>query len=466
MIVPGNSEPELATVKVAKKLSLPRYLYRANTNFISAFLDECYDEDINYYRVLNRSTVIISNPDYVKHVLLGNYENYRKADFQQNVLTPIVGHGLLTAEGEDWRRARRTIQPSFQHQRLLGFTQVMSNAAAKMAEDWRARSGTGEAFDINAEMMAITVDIICQTMFGNDITDRLDEIRPAISTIIIELGRSPVAELTGLAKYFPRKMKPHVLAALEIVDSMIAEFIEARRAEGVTGGSNHGDLLTMLLTAQDSETGKFLDHQQLRDEIITIFMAGHETTANALTWAFYALSQRAAVYDQVIAESRALLGGRPAEFKDLENLEFNRMAFEEAMRLYPPVPGFLRQAIEADEIDGHKIRAGTEVVISPWIIHRHRKLWDQPEKFDPSRFATDAVAGRDKYAYMPFGGGPRICIGLTFAMMEAQIILATLSQHYRLSLVPENAGGYKVEPLSRITLRPHFPMMMTAEPVA
>jgi cytochrome P450 len=323
---------------------------------------------------------------------------------------------------------------------------------------WQASKGNGEVLDVSTEMAQVTLDIICRTMFGSGI-DRaqVDAVRDASAIIAQDLGTPPYADLLGLPRWFPRRLTRRVRRAIGNVQRLIEKIIVERRDNGEGG---HDDLLEMLLSVRDEETGEGMTDEQLRDEVITVFLAGHDTTANSLGWAWYLLSQHPEVEARLGDEVENVLGGRLPVYEDLAKLPYTKMIFEEALRLYPPAPAFMREAIAEDQVGDLRIPAGAQVTIAPWLSHRHRELWDRPDDFVPERFAPENSKDRHRYAYIPFGGGPRICIGNAFAMMEGPLILATIAQRYRLRLVE----GHIVEPQSKITLWPKNGLRMTLEP--
>jgi cytochrome P450 len=285
-----------------------------------------------------------------------------------------------------------------------------------------------------------------------------DDIGPIVEEAVSRYQREvrpSLVDLLNLPDWWPR---PDTRRWSHIFDHFDAVIDRLVRRETAAGGETK-DLLARLLEARDAETGRAMDPRELRDQVVTIFMAGHETTAQALTWTWYLLSQHPAEEATFHAELERVLGGRAPRFEDLARLRYTRMVLEESMRLYPPAHTMSREALAEDEIEGHRVAKGSVVSIVPWVIHRHRMLWDRPDVFDPERFAPERAAERPRFAYIPFGGGPRICIGASFAMTEALIILAMLAQRYRLSLAPDAA----IEPVGLITLRPRHGLPMRLE---
>ena len=386
----------------------------------------------------------LNDPDAVRRVLVDNHRNYPKSRSYE-ALKLVLGHGLLTSEGDFWRRQRRLAQPAFHKERLASFAKLMVADTTSMLERWRG-VGTDTPFDVHEEMMRLTLRIVTRTLFSTDSDADADAVGKAITVAhrlhqrvrrragsVSRLG-SPRRRTSGSEKR-PRRS---ISWCLRIID-------ERRRPV-----DDAGDLLSHPHSAKDEETREQMTDRQLRDEVMTIVMAGHETTANNLTWTFYLLSKHPAVARRLRREVREVLGGRTPAIEDLPRLSYTRMVLEESLRLYPPAWVIERQAIAADEVGGYVVPAGTIVAICPYTLHRHTRYWANPEGFDPERFAASESAPRPKYTYLPFGGGPRLCIGNSFAMMEAQIILAMVAADCSLDL----ASGFPVELEPSVTLRP------------
>lgn len=329
----------------------------------------------------------------------------------------------------------------------------MAAETEALAERWRDKR---EPFDVCAEMMGLTLSIIAHTMFSSDLAGEIETVRRLMDEVVAQ--RPNLLDLFGLPRWLPRRQSKRYRAAVAGFDALVARLIAERRAEG----ADHGDLLSMLLAARDPETGEGMTDKQLRDEILTIFIAGHETTANALSWTWHLLAQHPEVEAKMRAELDRVLGGRAPTFADLAELKYTRMVFEEAMRLYPPAHTISRTAIGEDWIGGVRIPPGAVMIINIYVTHRNPTLWPEPENFDPERFAPEVIAKRPRFAYLPFGGGPRICIGNGFAVAEAMVILAVLAQRYHLRPAP----GHEVKPIGLVTLRAKDGIWMTAAPRA
>jgi cytochrome P450 len=435
----------------AQRLGLFEFIRRVRADQLSIIAPELYSADFTYNRILFLHSFLINKPEYIEHVLLTNHANYRKSHFTRHLLGPLLGNGLLTSEGELWRRQRRIAAPAFHTRRIGALVETVATSTERMLARWRA---IGEPFDLSAEMMAVTLDIVSRAMFSADVESEVEAIR-RLTGIVINL-RPSVLDLFGFPEWIPRYLPRRYRVAIAAFEALVAQLVAERRRDA----SDRGDLLSMLLSARDAETGEGMSDRQLRDEILTIFLAGHETTANALTWTFYLLARHPEAAAPLFAEVERVLGGRAPTFADLAELKWTRMVIEEAMRLYPPAHAIARTAIGEDKIGGVRVPPGASITISIYTTHRNPKLWPRPDEFDPERFAPAAVAARHRFAYLPFGGGPRICIGNGFAMAEAQVILAMIAQRYRLRL----AQGHAVEPIGLITLRPKHGLWVTLEP--
>ena len=408
--------------------------------------------DVVFFRIGPRRAFLITNPADVRHVLQDNARNYHKSPLYDK-LRQSLGNGLLTSEDEFWLRQRRIAQPAFHRQRIAALGCAMTQAAMEEAGRWERMASGRVAVDVGEQMMHLTRTVVLRTLLGAELGPYADKVDQAWATINRQIGESFWA--IGLMDAFSTRKRRHFNEARGVLQSAVEYAIAERRR----ASSDRLDLLSMLLSARDEETGEAMTDDQLRVEVTTFLLAGQETTAVALTWAWYLLSQHGDARRRLEAELDAVLGGRPPEFADLASLTYTRMVLEEAMRLYPPAWGISRQALADDELSGFRLPAGWIALVIPYVLHRLPKYWDDPERFDPERFLPERSADRPKFVYLPFGAGPRQCIGNHFAMMEAQLVLATLAQRYRVHLVP----GHPVEPLALISLRPRFGMPMYIE---
>jgi cytochrome P450 len=425
-------------------------------SMIATYPEEAYERDIVDRKIFGRSRFLVHEPAAIRYVLLDNAANYRKTEITRRMLEPGLGRGLITSEGETWRQHRRTMSPAFDHRSIASYASVMTGAAQELLADW-SRLGAGAGVDIANAMMQVTLNIISRTMFSSD-SDHMIHI--------MELG----------AGRYQLRMRPNILdflrfpawlagiGRLTVADHTLREFdAEINRLIKMRSTHQNGrkDLLARLIAARDEQTGAGMTAQEVRDQVITIFMAGHETTAMAMTWTWYLLSQHPAEEAKLHAELQAVLGARIPDSEDLSRLTYTRMVVEESMRLYPPVHTIAREALEDDTLAGRHVPKGSTILIAPWVLHRHRQLWHNPGRFDPERFAPEQAAARPRFSYLPFGGGRRICIGAAFAMAEATLLLATIGQRCRLRLV----SGHPVEPQGLITLRARHGMKMVISPM-
>jgi cytochrome P450 len=422
-------------------------------NPIAVFVDVARSfGDVAYLKIGPRRGYLVTHPDHIRHVLQDNARNYHKSPLYDK-LRVSLGNGLLTSEDGYWLRQRRMAQPAFHRQRIEALASVMAEAANETAARWEPIAARGEPIDISDEMMRLTQAIVLRTLLGADLGPFAGELDRAWAIVNQHIGTNFWS--LGLLERWPTPKNRRFRRALDVLDRAVFHIINERRR----AGCESNDLLSMLLFARDEETGQAMTDRQLRDEVMTILLAGHETTSLALAWTWYLLSQHPDAQRRLENELDSVLGGRLPAYNDLGSLPYTRMVIEEALRLYPPAWGFSRQAIGSDEIGGFHLPRGWLVFLIPFVMHRHRAYWEEPESFDPERFAPERSSARPKFVYLPFGAGPRQCIGNQFAMIEAQLALATLAQRYRLALVP----GPPVEPWPLITLRPRHGIKMMAE---
>jgi cytochrome P450 len=343
------------------------------------------------------------------------------------------------------------MQPAFHRKRISAYGTIMTDATTKLLERWQSYAQQDSSLDVAEEMMSLTLQIVGKTLFSLDLSDETNTIGAAVTTLLKLLGNYVYAPFPPLS--IPTSRNRRLLAANRSLEQVIYRIIAERRQQS----TDTGDLLSMLLLARDEETGQGMNDRQIRDELMTMLLAGHETTANTLAWTWYLLSQHPEVEQRLYTEVDEVLGGALPTVEHLSDLKYTNMVLEEALRLYPPACILSRKAIADDELCGYPIPANSMVLVSPYAIHHHPSYWPDPERFDPERFTPEHIAERPHYAYFPFSSGPRMCIGSSFAMMEAQLILATIVQRYRLCLVP----GHPVEPQMLVTLRPKYGLKMT-----
>lgn len=400
------------------------------------------------------SVYMVNHPDLVELVLKDHHRGYEKGNMWEPIKL-LIGQGLPVAEGEQWRKQRRLMQPAFHHQYITSMLDVMNNAMEEGMQHWPTLAEKGQPIDILDEMLHMGLDLIFKTMFTTSITPEESLRLNKEFTLIARLVMYRMWTFF-LPVWIPRPGDKRFREGVKAADEIVYRVIKRRR----DSGEDTGDLLSMLMASRDEETGEPMTDQQLRDEIITIMTAGHETVAIAMGWLWYLLSQNPEIEEKVYQEAASVLQGRTtATLADLGKMPYGKMVIQEAMRLYPPVWPIPRVAVSDDQLGPYHISAGSMVVVSPFVVHRHPDFWPNPDQFDPERFTPEQVANRPRYAYIPFGGGPRICIGNSFAMMQAQLALAMVVQRYQLRLVP----GHKVVPAASATTKPLYglPMLLT-----
>ncbi|HEX8472632.1 MAG TPA: cytochrome P450 [Pyrinomonadaceae bacterium] len=398
--------------------------------------------DIAYFKMGPQHVFVLNHPDYIKDVLVTHHERFHKGRALQRSKR-LLGEGLLTSEGAHHRRQRRLAQPAFHRQRVAGYGALMVDCAARISERWH----DGQTLDIAGEMMRLTLSIVGKTLFDADVEQDAGEVGAAMNEVM-ELFNLLLLPYSEFLEKLPLPQTRRFQRARDRLDAVIYRIINERRASG----EDHGDLLSMLLLAEDEEMdGSRMSNEQLRDEVMTIFLAGHETTANALAWTWYLLAEHTEVETRLHQEIDAVLeGGRLPRVEDLARLRYTEMVVAEAMRLYPPAWAIGRLAVHEHEVGGYTIPAGALVLVSQYVMHHDPRYFPDPLRFDPERWTTEAKDARPAFSYFPFGGGPRRCIGEGFAWMEATLLVAALARRWRMHLVPNQ----KIETSPRITLRP------------
>ena len=397
--------------------------------------------DVAQFRVGPQRAFLLNHPDLIRDLLVTHHERFHKGRALQRAKR-LLGRGLLTSEEEFHRRQRRLAQPAFHRQRVNAYGATMVEYAERLSERWRE----GETFDVAREMMRLTLAIAGKTLFDADVESEADEVGDAL-TEVMELFGYLMLPYVELLEYLPLPHTRRFKRARARLDAVIYRIIEDRRRDG----RDHGDLLSMLLLAVDEEGDRTgMTNEQLRDEAMTIFLAGHETTANALAWTFYLLARNPAAERRLHDELDAVLAGRAPSVEDVPGLRYTEMVVAEAMRLYPPAWALGRMAVADHEAAGYHIPRGSLVLASQFVMHRDARYFPDPERFDPERFTPEAKAARPQFAYFPFGGGVRRCIGEGFAWMEMMLTLASLARRWRLRL----PAGHRAQMQPRITLRP------------
>jgi cytochrome P450 len=404
--------------------------------------------DLSHMEAGGMHFYLINHPELIQDVLVTHDRAFVKSRALQ-LARRLLGEGLLTSEGELHLRQRRLVQPAFHRQRMAAYGQVMADYAVQTAGRWQIL-GNGAAVDMSHEMMRLTLGIVGKTLFDADVEGEAAEIGQALTEALHAVNRLllPGGEMV---ERLPLPANQRADEARRRLDATIYRIVRERRASG----EDHGDLLSMLLQAQDEEGGGMSD-EQVRDEAMTLFLAGHETTANALTWTWYLLSQNPAEERQLHAELDRVLGGRVPTVDDIPHLSYTRMVLSESMRLYPPAYVVGRQAVEPYEVRDYVIQPGSTVFVSQYVMHRDPRYWFDFERFDPNRWTPEAAARRPKFCYFPFSAGPRVCIGEGFAWTEGILVLATLAQRWQARLVL----GHPIALDPLITLRPKHGMRM------
>ncbi|MFE2869252.1 cytochrome P450 [Embleya sp. NPDC059259] len=424
-----------------------------------AFLTELATEygDLCSHRTRGEVVWFVNRPDLVRHILKDNYTAWTKAGTPDDfMLTPLLGTGLLTSDGPVWERQRRLCAPAFRSRQVAAFDTLMTDAAADLADAWSRAAREGRSVRVDHDFTALTLRIVADALLGADLAAAGPGFGRAVDDINRFIGHfdgEPTAPVVADAAF--RRLRGSYLAAQTFLERVVGMLVAARRYTGPPP-DRLADLLDAMLAARDEHGDTFSD-RELHDQVLTMVMAGHETTAKALSWTVHLLDRHPEHAAAVRAELARVLGGRPPRAEDLPRLELTRRCLEEAIRLYPPVWLISRRAGAEDVLDGLTVPEGTLVCISPWTLHRHPRVWEAPEEFRPERFAASARQARPAHAYVPFGGGPRVCIGQSFATTEAVLVLGTILQRLEL----RGVVGHPVVPEALVTLRPRDGLLMT-----
>ena len=427
---------------------LKGWSFRAlNESPIEMFSELARYGDIVGIRVVNLRNIFVNHPDLIEEVLIGHPRRYVKGRVLR-ANRHVFGEGLLTSEGDFWLRQRRLVQPAFHRAQLASYAETMVEYAQRMLEGWRG----GEERDVHQEMLRLTLEIVVKTLFDADVTRDAQDVGKSLE-LLLELGAN-FRRTLFIPHWMPTPTNLRIKREIAFIESILYRIIGERRASG----RDTGDLLSMLLHVQDEDGSRMTD-KQLRDETITLFLAGHETTASSLSWTWWLLARNPAVEAKLHAELDEVLGGRPPSLEDLAGLPYTGNVITESLRLYPPAWGLARVAVENHELAGYPVKKGMGVAMAQWVVHRDTRWFAAPEEFRPERWEGDFIKRIPRFAYFPFGGGPRQCIGNSFALMETTLILATVAQKYRLRLVPD----HPVVPLASITLRPRYGVRVMLE---
>ncbi len=415
------------------------------------FLKRVSDDygDIVYYKLGTRKMYLLNNPEHIKDVLVTHNRNFEKSRALKRTKI-ILGEGLLTNEGEPHIKQRRTIQPVFHHERIKSYGDVMAQYASRVGDGWK----NGEVVNIHKEMMKLTLFIVSKTIFDSDMESKSDEIGECL-TDLVTLFPQMIFPYSEYLDNLPLPANRRFQIAKDKLDSIIYRLIEERRASP----GEKSDLLSMLLEAQDQERGDVMSDLQVRDEALTLFLAGQESTANSLVWTWYLISTHPEVEKKVHEEVDSVLNGRLPTLDDLGKLSYTQNVFKEALRLYPPAWAVARHVKEDYEVGGYVIPAGADIFMSQYVVHRDPRLFREPDRFIPERWSTNETKDLPRFAYFPFGGGTRRCIGEPFAWMEGVILIATIASKWKMRLVPHQ----KIVPQALITIRPKNGMNMIME---
>ena len=422
-------------------------LPRLRRDMLGTF-EACFREygDAAYFRVGNRRSMLLSHPDDIERVLVTENRHFIK-NYALQFLKPLLGNGLLLNEGQSWLRQRRLLQPAFSRQRVEGYAPAMVECTERMLSGW----STGQVHNLHQSLMQLTMTIAGRTLLGIDVGQQFRQLSRKLDDVMHDfLDRFHSA--LPLPQWLPTPRNVKLRRTVATLDAILQQLIDERRRAGTVGG----DFLSILMHARDEVDGKGISDRQIRDEIMTMFLAGHETTANALSWTWYLLGQHPDLQRRLREEARSVLAGREPTPADIPKLVFCDQIIRESMRLYPPAYVVGRRPLADVTIGEHFIPKGTNILMSQWIVHRDPRWFDDPLNFHPDRWTSDLTQRLPKYAYFPFGGGPRLCIGNSFAMFEAPLILAMMAERFTLELVSDEP----IRPLPAVTLRPGQPVMM------
>ncbi len=403
--------------------------------------------DIAYYRFGPLHVYHLCHPDMAQQILVEQQEKFRKPELLRHAFGPFAGEGLLTSEGAVWRQQRRLMQPAFHHRQLAAYGSVMVTQTLGVMDSF----AEGQVREISSEMAELTLNIVAKCLFGVELPNELREIRGAMVAMLAAASRR-VNSILRMPSWVPTAGNIRERRALTKMDGILQVLFDSRR----NSPKERDDLLSVLLAATAEVSGGGMSDKQLRDEMLTLFLAGHETTANALTWTWFLLSRHPEVETKLWEELDRVLEGRAPEPVDLAKLPYTEMVIRESLRLYPPAPAVAREPVGDVTIAGYRIRKGSLLSVNTYALQRDARFYIDPERYDPERFSPGWEERIPRYAYLPLGAGPRVCIGNAFAMMEARLILATVAQHYKLSLEPNQ----KVVPVQVITVKPKGPVWM------
>jgi cytochrome P450 len=438
-----------APVRRAKPAGYIAAALSLRSNPLTIWSQVHFEEPVVVSRGILGHLTIVSHPAGIRHVLLDNIQNYPKDAMTHRVLDPALGNGLLMAEGGSWKAQRRMLAPLFAPKAVDRFLQIMIDTADELTQRWQDLP-SGHSMDVVHEITSTALKILQRTIFSTSFDEDSAAITAAINEYFKSIGVVDPLDMIGAPAWIPRMRHFKTKRQLDFFNELVSRLIaERREVLGRHPDETPSDILGLLLTATDPESGAVLPEDELRANITTFVGAGHETTVNLLCWALFIISQAPDVRERLETEIDSVVGHAKLATAHFSQLVYVRAVLEETLRLYPPSPYLSREAIADDEICGARVPAGSVVGIAPWIIQRHRRLWEEPDQFIPERFVPGRRESINRFAYIPFGAGPRICIGASFAMQEATIVLASILQRFRLDL----AEGQVVRPIHRVTLR-------------
>ncbi len=414
--------------------------------------------DLVHLRMGARSLLLVTHPDHVGHINVTHRESYDKAESYDSIRELLLGNGIVTATGEDWRRQRKLMAPYFTPRGVEKFFPIFLSDTQRLIEHWRSNlQGSGRPVEMLDEMMQVTASVILHSVFSTDSDETLLRIKNLIETMVSHISNMQMRPVQ-VPQWVPTPGNLRFRRARKLVTAYIHELIARRRALPTEQWPD--DLLTKMMTTRDEETGTLMAEQLLLDNGITLFAAGHETTARTLSFLWYALSQNPEVERRMHAELDAVLGDAPPTIDDLKKLPYTLQVVKEVLRLYPAAPMYARDAIAEDELDGFRIPAGTRTIVFAYATHRHPEFWDEPERFDPDRWLPERESARHAYAYHPFATGPRICLGNSFSLLETHVMAAMLARRFKLRLKPGHVPRFDL--LGTLGSRNGLPMLIEA----
>ncbi len=428
-------------------MGLVRSIASGEGDLLSLLPKDAYEVDIGTLGYSRRSIIIVNKPEYTRHVMTDAIDIFPKNDLMKGALAPLVGDSLFVSDGETWQRQRKMVEPAFSFIRLGNAFHAMQAAVDQFQDTLTKRSESGETFSLDFSMSHLTADIICRTMFSKSLeSDVAMDVFESFSLFERSVSNVKLSQLIFGKAWSDIKQTDEVLAACKRIREQLGVLID----ESIVNEAAADGLARAVVDARDENTGEGFTRDELIDQLGVFFLAGHETTASVLTWAFFIIASRPEVAQRIRDEVDQAVGENKIGFDDIKKLPYTRNVFRETLRLYPPLTFIPRVAAESCKIGKQKIKRGAMIMIAPWAIHRHRKLWDEPELFDPDRFSQEREGNIVRGSYIPFGQGPRVCAGATFAQIESTLILASIVRAFDFELFDKE----KVKPVARLTTRP------------